>query len=116
MNELFEHVLQGVADRDMVGVSIPNDVNQNDRAVGISFRRRDLLSADVIWSVFERVAQSNARFNALDSLIIVVHSVGMPAGFGRVSANTNGRPLSIMAHIKKSIIEVKAETNFLPML
>jgi hypothetical protein len=68
MNNLFEHALQGAANGDMVGLAIRNDVNQNDRAMGISFIRRDQLSADVIWSVFERVAQSNAGFNALDAL------------------------------------------------
>jgi hypothetical protein len=111
INDLFEHALQGVADGDMVGVAIRNDVNQNDRAVGISFRRRDQLSADVIWSVFERVTQSNARFNALDTLTIVVHSVRMPIGFGRVK--TKDRPVDVMAHLKRSIIEVKAEENCL---
>jgi hypothetical protein len=35
----------------------------------------------------------------------------MPVDFGRVK--TKGRPLSVMAHFKISIIEVKAETNFL---
>jgi hypothetical protein len=69
------------------------------------------LSADVIWSVFEKVTQPNARFNALDPLTIVVHSVGMLVGFGRVQ--TEGRPFSVMAHIKRSIIEVKAEENCL---
>jgi ribosomal protein S8E len=81
IKDLFQHALQGSADGDMVGVDIHNDVNQNDRAVGISFRRRDQLSADVIWSVFERVAPSNARFNYLDALTIVVHRVGTPVGF-----------------------------------
>jgi hypothetical protein len=28
------------------------------------------------------VSQSNARFNATDTLIVTVHSVTMPAGFG----------------------------------
>jgi hypothetical protein len=98
MNDLFEHALQGAADGDMVGVSIRNDVNQTDRSVCISFRRRGQLSTDVIWSVFERVAQSNARFNALDPLTIVVHRVRMPVGFGRVK--TKGRPVDIIAHIK----------------
>jgi len=110
MNDLFEHALQGVRDGDMVGVAIRNDTNQNDRAVGISFRRRDHLSTDMIWSVF-KVAKSNARFNALDSLVIVVHSIGMPVGFGRVT--TKGRPLSVLAHIKRSIIKIKVETNCL---
>jgi hypothetical protein len=35
----------------------------------------------------------------------------MPIGFGRVK--TKGRPLSVTAHLKKSIVEVKAETNCL---
>jgi hypothetical protein len=106
MNDLFEHALQCSADGDMVGVVIRNDINQNDRSVGISFRRRDQLSSEVIWNVFERVAQSKARFNALDPLTIVVYRVGMPVGFGRVK--TKGRPGDVMARIKRSIIEVKA--------
>ena len=57
VNDLFEHVLQTVGDADMVGVTIHNEVNQSDRPVGISYRRRDKLSGDVIWSVFEKVSQ-----------------------------------------------------------
>jgi hypothetical protein len=113
INDLFEHALQGSADGDIVGVAIRNDVNQSDRAVGISFRRRDQLSADVIWSVFERVAQSNARFNALDPLTIVVHRVAIPVGFGGVAVKSKCIPLGVMSHIKTSIIEVKAEENCL---
>jgi hypothetical protein len=112
MNGLFEHALQGTADSDMFGVAIRNDLNQNDRALGISFRRRDQLSAEVIWSVFESVGQSNAKFNALDTPTIVVHRVGKPVAFGRF-VKTKGRPISVMAVIKTSIIEVKAETNCL---
>ena len=54
-----------------------------DKAIGISFRRKDQLSEEVIWSVFNKVAQLNARFNALDKLVIVVHSIKMPVGFGK---------------------------------
>jgi hypothetical protein len=57
----------------MVGIAIRNGVTQYYRAVCISFRRRDQLSTDVIWRVFEKLAQSNARINALDSLTIIVH-------------------------------------------
>ena len=57
VNDLFEHVLQDVGDADMLGVAIHNEVNQSDRHVGISYRRRDQLSGDVIWSVFEKVSQ-----------------------------------------------------------
>ena len=54
VNDLFEHVLQDVGDADMVGVAIHNEVNQSDRPIGISFRRRAQLSGDV----FEKVTQS----------------------------------------------------------
>jgi len=46
----------------------------------------------------------------MDELIIVIHSVKMPVGFG-MGVKSKGRPLSVMAHVKKSIIEVKTETN-----
>ena len=54
MNELFEYALQDVSASDMVGITIQNRVNQNDKAIGISFRRKDKLSGEVIWSVFEK--------------------------------------------------------------
>ena len=41
-------------------------------------------------------------------LIVVIHPVKMPVGFGGVKAM--GRPLSVLAH---GIIEVKTETNCL---
>jgi len=66
----------------MVGITIQNHVNQNDKPIGISFRRKDQLSGEVIWSVFEKVSQANARFNALDTLVVNVRSVKMPAGLG----------------------------------
>jgi len=80
-------------------------------AIGINFKRKAQLAEDVIWSVFEKVAQSNARFNALDKLIIVVDSVKMPVGHGHVT--TKGRELLDMAHLKKFIVEVKDEQNCL---
>ena len=41
VNDLFEHVLQNVSDSDMVGMTIHNQVNQSDKPIGISFRRKD---------------------------------------------------------------------------
>jgi len=93
----------------MVGMTIQNQVNQNDKHIGINFRRKDQLTADVIWSVFEKVSESNSRFNALDTLVVTVHSVKMPVVFGKHANTSRGRPLSVMAHIKRSIVEVKAE-------
>jgi hypothetical protein len=46
-------------------------------------------------------------------MIVVIHSVKMPAGFGRKVVRSMGRPLSVMAHVKTSIIEVKAKTDCL---
>ena len=57
VNDLFEHALQNESDSDMVGITIQNEVNQNNKPIGISFRRKDQLSGDVIWSVFEKVSQ-----------------------------------------------------------
>ena len=74
VNDLFDYALRDVHDSDMVGITIRNEVNLQDEAIGISFRRRDQLSAEVLWSVFSKVAQSNARFNALDRLIVVIVS------------------------------------------
>ena len=81
VNDLFGHVLHDAGDGDMVGITIRNQVNQSDKPVGISFRRKDQLSGDVIWSVFDKVSQSNSRFIALDTLVINVISVRMAVSF-----------------------------------
>ena len=90
--DLFDYALQNCRDSDMVGLTIRNEVNIQDKAIGISFRRKDQLSEEVIWSVFNKVAQSNARFNALDKLTVVVHSIKMPVGFGKQVIRSKGRP------------------------
>ena len=59
------------------------------------------------------MSQSNARFNALDTLVVTVHSVTMPVGYGKHAIKSKGRPLSVMAHLKRSIVDVKAEENCL---
>jgi len=87
-------------------------VNQNDKPIGIRFRRNDQVSGEVIWSAFEKVSQSNSRFNASDTLVVTVSSVKMSVGFG-YGIKTKVRPLSVMAHLKKSVMEVKAEENCL---
>jgi len=37
----------------------------------------------------------------------------MPVGFGESAIKSRGRAISVMAHLKHSIVEVKAEANFL---
>jgi hypothetical protein len=83
MNDLIVYALRDFADSDRVGLSITNEENVQDKAIGLSFRRKDQLTADVIWNVFQKVTQSNSRFNALGTLIVNVHAVKMPVGFGR---------------------------------
>ena len=99
--ELFEHALRDLEDSDMVGITISNEVEVKDRAIWISFRRKDQITGDVILSMFEKVAQSNARFNALDKLVVTVYSVKMPIDHGGAGIATKGRPLDIMVHLKK---------------
>jgi len=113
VNDLFEHVLHDVGDSDMVGITIRNQVNHNEQPIGISFRRNDQIYADVIRSVFENVSQSNSMFDAMDTLVVTVHSVRMPVGFGKRAIKSRGRQLSLMAHFKISLVEVKAEENCL---
>jgi hypothetical protein len=55
VDELFEYSLRDLIPSDMVGISIHSADNQQDKPVGLSFRRRDQLSRDVLWSVFEKV-------------------------------------------------------------
>jgi hypothetical protein len=97
----------------MVGITIQNQVNQNNKPIGNRFIRKDQLSGDVIWSVFEKFSQSNSRFNALDTMVVTVHSVRMPVGFGVNVLKSRGSPLSVMAQFKRSIVEVKTEENCL---
>jgi hypothetical protein len=78
VNDLFQHALRNCTDSDMVGITIHNEVNLLDKAIGISFRRKDQITDEVIWSAFSKIAQSNARYNALDRLIVVIHTVKMP--------------------------------------
>ena len=113
VTELFEYALRDCQDSDMVGLTIRNEVNVQDKLIGFSFRRKDQISENVIWSVFEKVLQCNARFNAVKRLVVVVHWVAMPVGFGRVAVKTKGRQLEVIAHPKRSIIEVRAEENCL---
>ena len=107
VNNLFEHVLQNVSHSDMVGMTIHNQVNQSDKQIGISFRWKAQLSGDVIMSVFETVSQSNSRFNALDTLVVNMHSVKIPVGFRGIK--TMGRQVLVLAHIKKSIIQLRPQ-------
>ena len=70
------------------------------------------MAADLILSLVENFSQSNARFNALDKLIITVHSVRMPEGFDKRAIKSRGRPLSVVIHLKR-VVEVTSSENCL---
>ena len=57
------------------------------------------------------MSQSNSRFNALTTLVVTVHSVKLPVSYGKHTIKRMARPISVMAHLKRSIVEVKAEEN-----
>ena len=97
----------------MVRITIHNELNQTENPIGFSFRLKDQLSPDVIWSMFEKVSQFNARFKATDTLNVTDHSVTIPVGFGKDAIKRKGRPLATMAHLKSSIVEVRTEENCL---
>ena len=113
VNDLIEHAIHDIDDSDIVGMTVQNQVYQNGKPIGISFRRKDQLPSEVIWSLFETVSQSNSRFNAFDTLVVTVHSVRMPVDFGKNVLKSRGRPLSVMALLNRSIVEVKSEENCL---
>ena len=48
VTELFEHALRDLEGSDMVGITISNEVEVKDRAIRISFRRRDQIMGDMI--------------------------------------------------------------------
>jgi len=70
--------LQDLNESDVVGMTIQNQVNLKDKPIGISFRRKDQLSRQLVWNAFEKVSRSNSRFNELDTLVMTIHSVKMP--------------------------------------
>jgi len=113
LNDLLRHALQNLSESDMVGITIQNRENQNIKSIGIIFRRKDQLAADVILSLVQKYSQSNARSNSLDKLIMTVYSVRIPVGFCKRMIKSRGRPLTVMAHLKRSVVEVKANENFL---
>jgi len=57
LNDLFRHALQNLSENDIVGITIQNRENQNDKPIGISFRRKDQVAGDVILSLIQKVSQ-----------------------------------------------------------
>jgi len=65
-----------------------------------SFRRKDLLSGEVLWSAFEKL-----QINTLVSIVVTVFCQDA-CRFGR-GIKTMGRPRSVMEHIKKVLWKLR---------
>jgi hypothetical protein len=104
-----------VNDSDMVGLLIHNENNEDNtpkhKEIGFSFIHKDQLSSDVIWRLFEKVAKSNARFNASDPQAVTVHSVKMQVLFGGFGLESKGIQLDTLEHMKRSIMLVNADNS-----
>jgi hypothetical protein len=105
---LTEYLVREVSDRDLVGLSIRNTENLQDKAIGISLRRLDQLKPDVVWSVLGKVVQSNARFSLTDRLEVHLDHVRMPALNGKTAETTKGRSIDVLSAVKRSIVVLKA--------
>jgi len=58
LNDLFRHALQNLNESYMVGITIQNRENQNDKPIGNSFRRMDQVAGEDILSQIQKVSQS----------------------------------------------------------
>jgi len=113
VDEVFAYSFRDLDPSNMVGISIHNVDNRQDKPGGLSFRRMDQILRDVLWSLI-KVKQSNARYHALDTLNFHVHSVKMLVGF-RKAETSKENPLSVMVQLRLSIVEIKAEKKCLAL-
>ena len=63
---------------------------------GISFRRREQLKHDLIWTVLCRVIQSNARYGLTDRLEVHLDHERIPVGNGKLAEKTKVRSLDVL--------------------
>jgi hypothetical protein len=106
IGSLTNYLVGEIPGSDLVGLSIRDTENLQDKPVGLGIRRRDHLRADVVLDVLGKVVQSNARFGFVDRLEVHLDHISMPAGNGRVK--TKGRSLDVLSAVKRSILVVKA--------
>jgi hypothetical protein len=98
MNKLLDHLLENVNDREMVGISI-HEVNRRDNPICFGFRR--VRFRQMSYGACFTVSQSHSRFNAMNALTVVFHSVKMPVGFGGAAIKRNGKTIACMAQLKE---------------
>jgi len=101
LNDSFRHAIQNLSESDMVGITIQNRVYQNEKPIGIRFRLRTSWRG-MLYCLWSKRFHNETRFNALDKLIMTVHSLRMSVVLGKRGLKRRGRPLSVMAHLKRS--------------
>jgi hypothetical protein len=103
---LSNYLVVKVPDSDLVGISIRNSENLQDKLVGISLHRPDQFKPDIVWDVLGMVIQGNARFALCDRLEVHLDNARMPNGNGGVK--TKSMSLSVLSAIKKIFVVLKA--------
>jgi hypothetical protein len=114
VSDLFEHALQNCDELDMVGITISNEENVDNKTIGLSFRKRDWITPDVVWSVFGKVANSNVTFKALDKLVLNIHYVKILIGNEGDEIPAKCRPLANMIYLKIVLLKLKLKITIWP--
>jgi hypothetical protein len=83
MDGLVSYALQVFHPSDTVEISINNEDNKQNMSIGLSFSRRVQISRYVFWSMLEKVTQSNAESQDLDTLTFHVNSVPISVEYGK---------------------------------
>ena len=101
MVELFK---SEAAPLSKIGIVIRNS-QQPEMPLALSYRFVNMLSADTLWQLIFRVAQSNANFLLAGTLNATVQVVDVPRGLGKLQRGT----MSIDEYIKRKrgILEIK---------
>lgn len=68
VDDMFEYSLRDIDPGDMVGISVHNEDNQQFMTIRLRYRRKNQISGDVLWSVFQKVTQSKANYQATDTI------------------------------------------------
>ena len=73
VDKVVQYILRDLDPSNMVGISINNAENQQYRLMRLSLRGRNQIYRVVLRSVFEKLTQSNARYEVLNTPTLYVH-------------------------------------------
>ncbi|XP_046397765.1 uncharacterized protein LOC124164478 [Ischnura elegans] len=111
LTEILEHIKsKNVKECDHLGMTISTDISP-EKSIGISFRRADQLSPDVVFDTFAKFAQSNDEYLLSDQLIVTAHHIIMPVGRGKRFTYPNILSFEDFCRTKKSIILISNDDS-----